>query len=420
MSDIKLKFTNSFTGKKETFIPNDPSHIKMYVCGPTVYDRPHIGNIRSSVVFDLLYRLLKHLYPKVTYVRNITDIDDKIINQAMLNKESESDLTLRITKLFHDDLKGLGCLSPDFEPRATENIQEIVSMIKNLIEKKHAYIAKNHVLFDIESFEYYGKLSNRNKDEMIAGARVEVAPFKKSPMDFVLWKPKKEKEVICFDSPWGRGRPGWHIECSAMSKRHLGDEIDIHGGGIDLIFPHHENEIAQSACANQSSNFVKYWLHNGFLTVNGEKMSKSIGNIITLKELKEKGIKPEVLRYFYFTAHYKKPLDFNMKAIKDAEKSINKINMTLDKYKNDELVDCDKAAIIDLLSNDLNTPNVIAHLYSVMENAACGNKESARELKASCEFLGFNLQEKQLAKSIDPKVIELAEKRLKLKKEKNG
>ncbi|HEX9646362.1 MAG TPA: cysteine--tRNA ligase, partial [Alphaproteobacteria bacterium] len=278
---MQLRLTNTASGIKEPFTPLDPGHVRMYVCGPTVYDRAHIGNARPVVVFDVLYRLLKRHYPRVTYVRNITDIDDKIIAAAKETGEPIPELTRRTTEMFHADMAALGALDPDAEPRATDNIPQMIAMIEALLASGHAYPADGHVLFHVPSQADYGALSRRHREEMIAGARIEPAPYKKDPADFVLWKPSSPDQPG-WDSPWGRGRPGWHLECSAMSERYLGETFDIHGGGQDLIFPHHENERAQSIAAHGGKPFVRYWVHNAYVIVNGEKMSKSLGNFFTV------------------------------------------------------------------------------------------------------------------------------------------
>lgn len=322
---MNLVFYNTLSRKEEEFRPLDPKHVRIYVCGPTVYDRPHLGNARSVVVYDVLYRLLKKLYPKVTYVRNITDVDDKINAAAKQNNESISSLTGRITEFFHSDMDALNVLRPDIEPRATEHIKDMINMITSLINKGFAYVAEGHVLFNVSKDKDYGRLSRRSQKEMIAGARVEVAPYKKNPADFVLWKPKDRDDdpSSVFQSPWGEGRPGWHIECSAMSTRYLSKNFDIHGGGADLMFPHHENEIAQSCSANTGSHFATIWVHNGFLTVNGEKMAKSIGNFITVKDLLDKGINGEVIRLALLSSHYRSPLDWSDKLLEDSKKTLD-------------------------------------------------------------------------------------------------
>ncbi|MCW9040939.1 MAG: cysteine--tRNA ligase, partial [Rhodospirillales bacterium] len=303
-----LHIHNTLTRRKDAFEPIDPANVRMYVCGPTVYDYAHIGNARPVVVFDVLYRLLKTIYPKVTYVRNITDVDDKINARARESGEDIRAITERTADAFHADMAALNALPPDIEPRATEHIPEMTAMIETLIASGHAYEAEGHVLFSVASFDGYGALSGRNRDEMIAGARVEVAPYKRDPADFVLWKPSGEDEPG-WQSPWGYGRPGWHLECSAMSGRYLDKTFDIHGGGQDLIFPHHENEIAQSVCAHGGTPFVRYWMHNGYLMAEGEKMSKSLGNFYTVHELLD-DFPGEAIRLVLLQTHYRQPLDF--------------------------------------------------------------------------------------------------------------
>ena len=305
---MNFKIYNTLTKEKELFQPLDRQSIKMYVCGPTVYSYAHIGNARPAVVFDVLYRFLKNIYPEVIYVRNITDVDDKINEAAKKINKPIASITKKYTDIYHQDMKSLGVLSPNHEPRVTDNISQIISMIQKILDNKKAYINDNHVLFDITSFDQYGKLSNRNTDEMLSGARVEVADYKKNPGDFVLWKPSNKDEPG-WDSPWGFGRPGWHIECSSMVETYLGEEIDIHGGGQDLIFPHHENEIAQSCSAHNNKIYARYWVHNGYLNMEGEKMSKSLGNIITVKELLEQ-YDGEVIRLALLSTHYRKPINF--------------------------------------------------------------------------------------------------------------
>ncbi|OCW82236.1 cysteinyl-tRNA synthetase, partial [Pelagibacteraceae bacterium GOM-A3] len=316
--------TNSYGGKKEKFQPIDENNIKMYVCGPTVYDDPHIGNARPLVVFDLLFKVLKCKYgnDKVTYVRNITDVDDKIIQSAKDKKISIKDLTTKINNNFQEDCNYLICEKPSFQPKATENIKEMIEMISILVEKGFAYESNNHIYFEVKRFKDYGKLSNKKIDDLISGSRVEVSSNKKNAEDFVLWKPSNEDEPS-WTSPWGRGRPGWHLECSAMSKKYLGDKFDIHGGGRDLLFPHHENEIAQSCCANGTEAFCNYWVHNGFITQENEKMSKSQGNILKISDFKE-NVNGQALRLALISAHYKQPLDWNDKLLKESEKTIDK------------------------------------------------------------------------------------------------
>ncbi|MEE2956780.1 MAG: cysteine--tRNA ligase [Pseudomonadota bacterium] len=361
---MTLKITNTFSRAKENFIPVDPSHVKMYVCGPTVYDYAHIGNARPVVVFDVLYRLLKTIYPRVTYVRNITDIDDKILEASRQSGEEIKTLTSRYLEVFKKDMLALGSLLPDVEPLATEHIAQMLSMIENLIKKGHAYAVEQHVLFDVGSMADYGKLSGHSPEELIVGARVEVAPYKKNPTDFVLWKPSTPEQPG-WESPWGRGRPGWHLECSAMSEAHLGITFDIHGGGQDLIFPHHENEIAQSVCSHGGKPFVRYWMHNGYLTVDGEKMSKSLGNFYTVNELLERTT-GEVIRYSLLQAHYRQPLDFSLKAIEEAKNSLDRLYNALRVASDTEPNSRQEAkSVRSALEDDLNTPKAIAELHGL-------------------------------------------------------
>jgi len=357
---MKLKIYNTLSKEKELFVPLNKNSIKMYVCGPTVYNFAHIGNARPAVIFDTLYRVLKSIYPKVTYVRNITDVDDKINEAAKKLNQPISAITNKYTDIYHKDMKSLCVLSPSHEPRVTDNIDKIISMIKKIIDNKNAYIKDDHVLFDVTSFDAYGKLSNRDREEMLAGARVEVADYKKNPGDFVLWKPSNENEPG-WESPWGYGRPGWHIECSSMVETYLGDEIDIHGGGQDLIFPHHENEIAQSCSAHNSNRYAKYWVHNGYLNMEGEKMSKSIGNIVTVNELLEK-YDGEVIRLALLSTHYRKPINFGESLLEQSKNILNKL------YKNTEnKVHGDKISedVINPLLDDLNTPLAISNLLKI-------------------------------------------------------
>ena len=320
---MKLKIYNTLSNKKELFIPLNKNSISMYVCGPTVYNYAHIGNARPAVVFDTLYRVLKNIYPKVNYVRNITDVDDKINEAAKNLGQPISYITKKYTDIYHQDMKNLSILSPTHEPRVTDNIEKIIAMIQKIINNKSAYISDSHVLFDVTSFKNYGKLSNRNREEMLAGARVEVADYKKNPGDFVLWKPSTEEEPG-WESPWGYGRPGWHIECSSMVETYLGEEIDIHGGGQDLIFPHHENEIAQSCCAHQADSYARYWVHNGYLNMEGEKMSKSLGNIVTVNEILER-YDGEVIRLALLSTHYRKPINFGETLLEQSKNILNKL-----------------------------------------------------------------------------------------------
>ena len=310
-NDIFL--TNNLTNKKEKFVPIDEQNIRMYVCGPTVYDDPHIGNARPIVVFDILYKIFKKKYSKVTYVRNITDVDDKIIKSSKENNISISELTNKVTESFGEDCNYLNCETPTHQPKATENIDLMIKMVSELIKKGFAYENNSHVYFEVKKFSDYGQLSNKKLEELIAGSRIEISENKKNSEDFVLWKPSASDEPS-WDSPWGKGRPGWHLECSAMSKKFLGDEFDVHGGGIDLIFPHHENEIAQSRCANGTKAFANYWLHNAFITMSNEKMAKSQGNVLKIKHFRDK-ISGQVLRLALMSAHYKQPLDWNDKLL---------------------------------------------------------------------------------------------------------
>ena len=411
MDRLKLLLTNSLTRKKDDFIPIDASHVKMYACGPTVYDRPHLGNARAAVVYDLLFRVLKELYGKVSYVCNITDVDDKIIKAARENNELIATLTQRITQYYHDDMRAINCLAPTFEPKATEYIPQMIEMIQELIAKGHAYIAENHVLFSINNFKEYGLLSHRTQEEMIAGSRVEIAPFKKNPADFVLWKPAPASELDCaFNSPWGMGRPGWHIECSAMSKDCLGAEFDIHGGGADLMFPHHENEIAQSYCANGHGKFAHYWVHNGFLTINGEKMSKSLGNFKTVREVLDEGIEGVVIRYLYLTTHYRKPLDFSNKSLEDAKKAIEKFRIALGDIQSISLAGINNTEILEILCDDLNTPAALAKMHEYVNMINKGASEYKASLLLASKILGLEFGEYKTAE-IDPAVIALAERR---------
>ncbi len=366
MTTIRLH--NSKSRKKEDFVPIDPTNVRMYVCGPTVYDRAHLGNARPVLVFDVLYRLLRHVYgpQAVTYVRNFTDVDDKINAHAAATGRPIRDITDETIGWYHDDMDSLGALRPDHEPRATEWIGAMVSMIEDLIAKGHAYEKEGHVLFRVRSYENYGALSGRSVDDMIAGARVEVAPFKEDPMDFVLWKPS-DAETPGWDSPWGYGRPGWHIECSAMSYELLGASFDIHGGGNDLQFPHHENEIAQSCCAHPEGGFANVWLHNEMLQVEGKKMSKSLGNFFTVRDLLDQGIPGEVVRLVMLGTHYGKPMNWTEKKQIEAELLCDKIVSALTKAKGYIQLDFALARddrVVAALADDLNTSLAIFHLQT--------------------------------------------------------
>ena len=362
---MPLFLHNTLSRERERFEPLDPANVRMYVCGPTVYDLPHIGNARPIVVFDVLYRLLRLLYGdrNVVYVRNITDVDDKINAAAQARGVSISQVTEETTKAFHDDIARLGVLPPDVEPRATEHITEMIDLIERLIAADHAYAADGHVLFNVPSKSDYGRLSGRNRDDMIAGARVEVAPYKKDPADFVLWKPS-DPEIPGWGSPWGRGRPGWHIECSAMSERHLGVPFDIHGGGQDLIFPHHENEIAQSCAAHPGAEFARYWVHNGYVQIKGEKMSKSIGNVWTVRELLQEGHRGEAIRFALLSAHYRQPLDLSKDDLRQAKQSLDRLYTALDRAADVAAIPPDPPFdLATALEEDLNTPLAISRLH---------------------------------------------------------
>lgn len=374
----KIFLTNTLTRQKEELKPIDPDNVRMYVCGPTVYDFAHLGNARPVVVFDTLYRLLKRHYPRVTYVRNITDVDDKIMAKARETGEPIDAITTRTTQAYHDDMAALNALPPDIEPRCTQHIPQMIAMTETLIAKGHAYAADGHVLFNVPSMPEYGKLSRRSRDELIAGARVEVAPYKKDAADFVLWKPSTPDQVG-WDSPWGRGRPGWHIECSAMAKEHLGTTFDIHGGGLDLIFPHHENEIAQSRCSHDGAPLANIWMHNGFLTINSDKMSKSLGNFFTVRQLL--AIAPgEALRLALLSGHYRQPLDFSTEALESAKATLDKWYGALRGLADVNNVKEELPLPFEIaLSDDLNTPSAIAYLH---ETAGLLNKTSVPEARA--------------------------------------
>ena len=378
-----LKLTNSLTRKKEVFKPNNIKKISLYACGPTVYESPHVGNARTLVVFDVLFRVLKVLYnSNVTYVRNITDVDDKIIEASQNNKEDINEITNRVIKIFHENCKSLNCLKPTIEPKATEHVKEMIEMTSSLIKKGFAYENKNHVFFAVSKFKDYGKLSNKNLDELKAGSRIEISDLKKNPMDFVLWKPSNEKDPG-WESPWGRGRPGWHLECSAMSEKYLGKNLDIHGGGLDLIFPHHENEIAQSCCNNNTKNFANYWVHNGFVTINNEKMSKSLGNIISITDATKK-YSGQVVRLALLSAHYSQPLDWNNKLLENQRATIEKWYQLYE--ENNEEIPLKE---IDMLLDDLNTPGFIAKIHELYANANKGDEKSKKFFNSACKFIGL-------------------------------
>jgi cysteinyl-tRNA synthetase len=380
-----IRLYDTMAREKRVFTPADPDRVTMYVCGPTVYNRAHIGNARPAVVFDVLARLLRHVYgpDKLVYARNVTDVDDKIINAAREESADPSVIAGRFERHYLDDMGALGVAAPDLAPRATENVAEMIAMTKRLIATGHAYEAEGHVLFHVPSDPDYGALGRRDRDAMIAGARVEVAAYKKDPADFILWKPSPEG-MIGWNSPWGRGRPGWHVECSAMIERHLGRTIDIHGGGLDLIFPHHENELAQSRCAHAGAPLAHYWLHNGFLSMAGsEKMSKSLGNVVTVGELLAAGHKGEVLRMALLSAHYRQPLEWSEQLVAQSKATLDRLY----RAAGDAGAGPVDAGVLHALGDDLNTPLALSRLGSI---------EDAATLRASAALLGL-LREDQSA-----------------------
>ena len=428
-----MKIFNSYTGKKEDFIPLDPNHVKIYACGPTVYNYAHIGNARMAVVFDTLVRVLRYTYPKVTYVSNITDIDDKVIDAANELDVPIEHITQKYTDIYNKDMLKLLVKSPDIQPKATEYIPEMIDLIEDLISKDHAYEKDGHVLFHVPSYENYGKLSKRNRDEQIAGSRVEVAPFKRDPADFVLWKPSNEMQPG-WNSPWGFGRPGWHTECSAMSEKTLGLPFDIHGGGRDLTFPHHENEIAQSCCSsaniNDPKSYVNYWMHNGFVTVHGEKMSKSLGNISLVKDL-TKDNHGEVIRLSLLSSHYRQALDWNDNVIHQAKKLLDKLYKILADIEDVEVSKINDSSLefISPLLDDLNTPGLLANLNKMIKDFRSISNEDLPKFKSKM-LLATNLmgicQENYLDwfshndKNLDThKVAKLISERLDAKKKKD-
>jgi cysteinyl-tRNA synthetase len=392
MPDLFLH--NSLTRRKERFEPADPANVRMYVCGPTVWDHAHLGNARPVVVYDVVARLLRRLYPHVTYVRNITDVEDKINARAQELGEPISVLTARTTADFHADMADLGALPPDEEPRATAHIAEMIMIIQRLIVSGHAYAAEGHVLFAVASDPDYGKLSGRSQEELLAGARVEIAPYKRDPGDFVLWKPSTD-DMPGWDSPWGRGRPGWHIECSAMSWKYLGETFDIHGGGSDLIFPHHENEMAQSLCAFPGSHFARYWMHNGMLQVNGEKMSKSLGNFFTVREVLEKvgQDKGEIIRLLLLRTHYRSLLDFSDQGLVEAKRELDRFYRALDQAPDEQAPESIPRdippSVLEALCDDLNTPLAFSAMHALADAAMTGDREAASGLKAAGAVLGL-------------------------------
>ena len=382
---IKIKLHNTLTRKKQTFVPLDENNVRLYLCGPTVYDRAHLGNARNVIMFDVLYRLLIEIYgiDSITYVRNFTDIDDKINNKSLESGRPIDAITSETIKWYLEDMAALGNLEPNLMPRATDYIPQMISYIELLIKRGFAYPAEGHVLFSVSNYKNYGRLSGRSVEDMIAGARVEVASYKRNPMDFVLWKPS-EKDLPGWDSPWGRGRPGWHIECSAMAHDLLGATFDIHGGGNDLQFPHHENEIAQSCCAYPESEFARYWLHNEMLQVDGKKMSKSLGNFFTVRDLLDQGYPGEVIRFVFLSTHYSKPMDWTYSKALEAKNILRKWRGLL--KNNFEIVPVPEE-VIKILTDDLNTAGVISLLHNYASNGEIG------KLKAGANFLGILTEE---------------------------
>lgn len=385
-------YLSNNNNKKQLFIPIKNNTVKIYACGPTVYEYQHIGNGRSMVTFDILYRLLKNFY-NVKYVRNITDVDDKIIDRSIKNNEKPYSLTRRMIKIFHEDMKSLNCLEPNYEPTVTEHIQDILHMITLLINKGHAYQAEQHIYFAINSYNKYGKLFNRCTDKL--QPRIDRIGPKKNCKDFVLWKPRTKKDNIWFESPWGQGRPGWHIECSAMSKKYLGSHFDIHCGGSDLIFPHHENENAQSTCSSQQNQFVNYWIHSGLVTINEIKMSKKLKNFITIRDIIAKGFRPIDLRCFYIKAHYRQQINFTYKNLDDAKKTIDKIAYCIQKYdRNSKKIYQLTEEFLEYIRDDLNTPKAMSYIHGLIRKILNGKVKYIKDLISSTEFLGILPEQK--------------------------
>ena len=403
---MDIFLTNNLTNKKEHFVPKEKKNVGMYVCGPTVYDDPHIGNARPLVIFDILFKLLKNEFQTVTYVRNITDIDDKIIKSSKEQKISTKELTEKVSSSFFKDCKFLNCENPTYQPKATEHIDLMIEMINDLIKKGFAYENKKHVYFEVKKFSDYGKLSNKNLEDLVAGSRVEISENKKNSEDFVLWKPSNNDEPA-WDSPWGKGRPGWHLECSAMSKKFLGNEFDIHGGGIDLIFPHHENEIAQSRCANDTKVFANYWIHNAFITMSNEKMAKSQGNILKIKDFRNK-ISGQIIRLALMSAHYKQPLDWNDKLLSDCESTLDKwYKVYSSNLKSIKISD----EILKPLYEDLNTPGYIANLHKLFEKASKG--ENIDLFVSACKFIGLMNETSEQWNEFKKKRVSITESEIK-------
>ena len=383
---MKLKLHNTLSGKLEEFVPIDENNVRMYVCGPTVYDRAHLGNARPAVVFDTLFRILQQLYKKVTYVRNITDVDDKIYKAALEKNISIKELTEETTKMYHEDMDALGVLPVTIEPKATEHIADIIKFIEGLIENGSAYISNDHVYFDVSSFKNYGNLSKKNMDDLISGARVEISEFKKNPLDFVLWKPIDEKFNFGWESPWEVGRPGWHIECSVMSQKYLGETFDIHGGGADLIFPHHENEIAQSCALTHKPVMANFWIHNGHLNINGTKMSKSLGNFLTVRELLDK-CNGETIRLAFLMTHYAAPMNFSFDGLHQAKNILDRWYTSIRNLKIQK-TDNIFEDVFEALLDDMNTPKTVSILSSkVDEINKTQNIELASVFVNTCQVL---------------------------------
>ena len=412
---MTISLYNTLSRGKENFVPSDPGRVTMYLCGPTVYSHPHIGNARPAVVFDVLFRLLKLDYENVVFARNITDVEDKINAAAKAQNVPISVITDKFTDIYNGDMRSLGVLPPTVEPKATDHIAQMIKMIEQLISGGFAYEAQGHVLFNVLAYQDYGKLSGRNREDMIAGARVEVAPYKKDPADFVLWKPSTD-DLPGWDSPWGRGRPGWHIECSAMIEQHLGETIDIHAGGHDLIFPHHENEVAQSTCAHGGKIFAQFWLHNGFVNVNAEKMSKSIGNVLLVDELLEDH-KGETIRMVLLSTHYRKPLDWNDDVVLQAKRNLDRLYGALRDHRN---IDVDNEvelpqAFMRALRDDLNTPQAISELFAVIKELNTSDSiQRKSELKSqlikAAQLIGLLSEEVEgwfnASETVDAQMIE--------------
>lgn len=428
---MSIYIFNTLSREKEEFCPADPERVTMYVCGPTVYSNPHIGNARPAVVFDVFYRLLQNEFKQVIYTRNITDVDDKINAAALEEKVPIEVISKRYSTVYHNDMTELGVLQPTIEPRVTDHMLEIIDMIQNLINKGYAYEAEGHVLFNVPAYSDYGKLSGRNRKDMVAGARVEVAPYKKDPADFVLWKPSNINQPS-WDSPWGDGRPGWHIECSTMIEKHLGDTIDIHGGGQDLVFPHHENERAQSTCAHDGQLFSRYWMHNGFVNVDHEKMSKSLGNVLLVHDLLREA-PGEAIRVTLLSTHYRSPLDWTDDALMQSCRILDRLYGALQELEdiNVSVLSSDVPnAFLSALKDDLNTPEAFAQLHRLAKKAYTEKKEASlkeikKQLLASGKLIGILQQSPEKwfrgkSVEIDEKIInELIEKRIKAKAQKD-